>query len=123
MCRKVLYIDAAQEQADQPTSSLSTTAIAIIIAITLTTTSPDILPGTFSGQPSMLMTTKKTTTNNHDYDEDWDRWFQELANPTNLVVVAADPVTGQLQEYRMTLPELEKLIEKETPDNRNELND
>jgi chaperonin cofactor prefoldin len=49
--------------------------------------------------------------------------FQELANPTNLVVVAADPVTGQLQEYRMTLPELEQLIEKETPDNRNELND
>jgi hypothetical protein len=60
------------------------------------------------------MTTKKTT-NNHDYDEDWDRWFQELANPTNLVVVAADPVTGQLQEYRMSLPELEQLIEKETP--------
>jgi hypothetical protein len=65
------------------------------------------------------MINPKNEITNNDYDEDWDRWFQELANPTNFVVVAADPVTGQLHEYRMTLPEREQLIEAETqPDKK-----
>jgi hypothetical protein len=50
------------------------------------------------------MINPKTTDPEPNYDDDWDQWFQQLANDA-FGVVAADPKTGELQHYRMTLPE------------------